>query len=147
MKSDLYQTFGKRLADSIMSGLPALSHAQFTLGDISTACSAPVTEMLMIYLPSASDDFESTTWKPFITTLSENAQGFVGAAGGYCTEIVEYQGEKGLSAYVAAIGWQSVDAHMAYRETEAFKGSIGSVRGQAKGLSVHHTSFTRVDKA
>lgn len=152
MRSDAYHPFTARLSSTIVDGTPDIHHVRFSLGDVSSACSAPVTEMLTIYLPSSKsapspDEFESSVWNPFITTLSRHAEGFVGHAGGHVVEEVECRGETGLRAYVAAIGWESVEKHMAYRETEAFKESIVGVRAKASGLSVHHTSFRRWDRA
>lgn len=38
------------------------------------------------------------------------------------------EGQKG-SVLVALIGWPSIDAHMKFRDTEAFKGAVDLLRG------------------
>ena len=72
--------------------------------------------------------------------ISENADGFKGSAGGWVIEDVEYKGKKG-KAYVSTIGWESVQAHMTFRETAAFKENIGLIREKPLGVEVHHTEF------
>ena len=55
-------------------------------------------------------------------------------------EDVEYEGKKG-KAYVGVLGWESVEAHMSFRETQAFKDIIHLLRDDPLGLEVHHTKF------
>lgn len=44
-----------------------------------------------------------------------------------------------------AIGWDSVNAHMAFRETEAFRELIPLLRGVAPVVEVHHVAFKKFD--
>ncbi len=44
-------------------------------------------------------------------------------------------------AYVLALGWDSVDAHMAFRETKEFTDAIVHVREKIKGAAMYHVKF------
>jgi hypothetical protein len=65
----------------------------------------------------------------------QKADGYLGYAVGITHETVEHEGVKGKAA-VLAIGWNSVDAHMAFRETQAFKDNIGLLRSESKKVTM-----------
>ena len=50
--------------------------------------------------------------------------------------------------YLLAVGWPSVEAHMAAKQTEAFAEGIKPVReamlGTAPGLGMRHVSFRKI---
>ncbi len=50
--------------------------------------------------------------------------GVLGAAAGLSHEELESEGVKGTAAMLL-IGWESVDAHMAFQRTQLFKDSVG----------------------
>lgn len=52
-------------------------------------------------------------------------------------EELELEGEK-CKAWAGFLGWASVEAHMRYRETEAFKGTIGRLREGTKAIKAYH---------
>lgn len=125
-------------------------HATFTPHPPSSSSSSaalgaphtPVTEVLTCYFESdengsKADGFESRFDK-FIASISGG--GFKGAARGWVVEEVEYKGEK-RRAFVGLVGWESVEAHMAFRETEAFRENIPLLRQEALGMELHHTRF------
>lgn len=138
--SPIYGPFAKHLM-TIVDGTLTMLHANFAphpptaaLGTIS-----PVTEVLTFYFEKENDGFDSKL-RQFIKVISENAEGFKAASGGWVIEDVEYKGKKG-KAYVAILGWESVKAHMNFRETQAFKENINIVRADPLGMEVHHTEF------
>lgn len=47
--------------------------------------------------------------------------------------------------FSAFVGWESVEAHMAFRKTELFGEIIGTMRGEQRGGEMWHTAFERVD--
>lgn len=50
------------------------------------------------------------------------------------------------TAYVAVIECESVERHLAFRETEAFKKVIDSLRKATTGAELHHVVFRQPDK-
>lgn len=107
----------------------------------SPVASAPVVEFLDAYVP-ANDDAAiyafDKAWTEFAKVLQDHAEGFKGWIGGWVVgEVPSDKVESGTARkYIAGIGWESIDAHMTYRETEAFKVTIKEVRNAAKALSV-----------
>jgi hypothetical protein len=89
--------------------------------------------------------FESI-WERFVDVISKNSSGYVGNTGGWVVEDLPFEDQPGKT-YVAVVGWESIQAHMAYRETQAFKDTIPELRGQMRGIAMHHTKFTKFDKA
>jgi len=141
-----YGPFMQKLGESVMAGMPNLHHVRFSASVVEVVV-APITEMLTLHLPAdvEKSSFESI-WERFIDITSKNSNGYLGNTGGWVVEDLAYDGQPG-KAYVAVIGWESIQAHMAYRETQAFKDIISEVRGVTTGRVVHHTKFTKFDKA
>lgn len=128
--------------ESVMDGAPDLYHFTPTVGNQTAAFSAPVNEIVTFYLP-----LDDTTFGPnmekFCDILLKHGEGMVGVVGGYSVEEVEHEkleGKKGKK-FLGAIGWQSVEAHMAYRETDAFKDNIQLLRTGPVAIEMHHTKL------
>ncbi|KAL2356236.1 hypothetical protein BJ546DRAFT_595358 [Cryomyces antarcticus] len=137
--SDAYGPFGKHLG-TIMSGGPELYHVKLTTPH-TTAFSAPVLELATFYFESESSDVEAA-FEKFAKVAAKSAEGLVGAASGWSIEEVEHSSLKGKGkARVLVAGWQSVDAHMKYRETQEFKESVPLLREKAKGAEMHHVEL------
>ena len=126
---------------TIVDGPFTMLHANLTPHPATAALgtASPVTEVLTAYFEKEDNDFAAKATQ-LTKAISENADGFKGAAGGWVIEDVEYEGKKG-KAYVAMIGWESVEAHMAFRETTAFKENIHLIREGPLGMELHHTEF------
>lgn len=120
-----------------MSGPVQMRHAEFR-APLATAAVAPIVELLTLYFPDHVDRINvDTTLVEFIQTLVDNAKGFVGYTTGWVAEELEHEKIEGKArAYAVAIGWESLEAHMAYRDTQTFKDNIVKVRAIAKGLTV-----------
>lgn len=128
-----------------------MHHVEFTphphSGAVETITSVQrsspgATEVATFYLdPSTSDSdaqaFEEALWQ-FMTEAVEKADGFTSTAGGWIVEEVEHEKAGGKAkGYFLLIGWQSVEKHMEFRDTEAFKG-VQRVRKFLKhGEGVH----------
>ncbi|CAD6573718.1 MAG: hypothetical protein ASARMPREDX12_006216 [Alectoria sarmentosa] len=138
--SPTYGPFAKHLM-TIVDGPLTMLHANFAPHPPTAALgtASPVTEVLTFYFEGENDGFDSKL-RQFIKVISDNAEGFKAASGGWVIEDVEYKGKKG-KAYVAILGWESVEAHMNFRETQTFKDSINIVRADPLGMEVHHTEF------
>lgn len=121
-------------------GSLTLNHINATPGLHVVAEKAPVVEMVLIYVSTSATDEVPGTLTRFLDILAKNAKGFVGTTHGWVVEELEKEGvDEKLKGYFAAIGWESVDAHLAFRDTEAFKEAIPLVRALAKGLRVVST--------
>lgn len=95
-----------------------------------------MTEVLTCYFAAKDDKFQKNA-EELISTVKENAEGFKAASGGWVIEDVEHEsigsGKKG-KAFVAVIGWESVEAHMKFRETQCFKDNIHLLREGPCGM-------------
>ena len=145
MAEPVYGPFGKHLM-SIVEGPLTMYHANLNPHPPSAAVSStssPVTECLTCYFSSQDPSFEKNFDK-FVAAVSEDAEGVKAAAGGWLVEDVEHEkigsGKKGR-AFVGFLGWESVEAHMKFRDTDAFNENIHLLREGPVALEVHHTVF------
>lgn len=147
MKSTEYAPMLEHLK-ALLSGAPSIYHFEFSSSGFISATSAPVTELATFYLDSKSSSFESNARKFEEAVEGGSVEGYLGSSSGWSVEEVEHEklgaGSKG-KAYMLAIGWQSKEAHMAFRETETFKNNIGLLREGPKGAEMHHVAFKGVD--
>lgn len=113
-----------------------------------------MTEIITVYLPSDYSESDQKTFedglKKLISAIENNADTYHGSAGGWAEEevaIPDANGEKG-KVYVCVIGWDSVEAHMAFRENQAFKDNRHHLRGakDLKAITVFHASHLLVTK-
>ena len=126
-----------------------MSHANFTPHPPSAAVSrAPVTERLTLFFPADISEVDKKTcdenFEKFLGILQEDAgTGFKAASLGWIVEDMKHEGIEGKAkAITGVIGWESVEAHMAFREHPAFKDNAGLLRGGGvKGSEVHHVKF------
>ena len=79
-------------------------------------------------------------WTTFRTPIEEHAEGYKSSSAGSIVEELEHEGEK-LKAFAVFIGWDSVSAHMKYRETQAFKDSIAAFRDGLKSIKMYHVTL------
>ena len=131
--------FGK-----ILDSPAQLHHANLDPHPPSAAVSSlrsPVTECLTLYFPTSFDRSRfNSNLAIFKKALEEKADGFRAVSAGWVVEELELEGGK-CQAWAAFVGWDSVDAHMKYRETEAFKGTIGGLREGTQAIKLHHAIF------
>jgi len=142
-----YKTFGEYLATHMMTAITAMSHVREPFqAEAPAALSAPITELLSVDL---AGDVDSAAFDErvaaFTATLKEQAAGLLALAGGWVVEERDVDGQKGRG-YEVAIGWESLEAHMAFRETQAFRDSVPPLIAFAKGRRVHHVKFTKYEK-
>lgn len=139
-------SYGPFLAgvSALIAAPPVLTHHAFPSAVPAVTTSAPVTELVSFYFPADynTSDF-AAPWDEFVRVAAENAKGLVGSSASWAEEEVEHsslKGEKG-KVFLALIAWESVDAHMAYRDTQAFKKSIVKLRNLVSGIEMHHVDF------
>lgn len=87
--------------------------------------------------------------KALIAVLEKEASTYRATAGGWVEEdlVIPGTNEK-AKAFVLLIGWTSVEAHMAFRETKAFAENVHFLRGakDLKKLEALHASLTEVTR-
>lgn len=131
----MVQRWGK-----ILDGDPEFLHIEFTnAGALTSALSAPVTELATFYMASYTSSFDKK-FQEFSTKV-QGTDGSLGLTYGWSLEDVVHDNfEEGKTgkAVMLAIGWQSIDAHMAFRETEKFKEVTKFMMDEPKGAEVHH---------
>jgi heme-degrading monooxygenase HmoA len=125
---------------SIIGGKPQIFHVDFKpSANLAKAFSAPVTEIATFY--HSGDPTDSYLDEAVSAAEGmDKVEGFLGAAMGISYEELEKDGHKG-KASVLVVGWQSKEAHMAFRETDGFKPVVTKLRGAAKVISMCHVAL------
>jgi len=120
---------------------------------LSSGGSPIVTEFLTIFFPeeysSADKEKYHSDVVKFRDIVADSAEGFKGAFGGWVVEkLDDPKDSEKRTAYSMLIGWTSVEAHMKYRETQAFKDYIYLLRGgkDLKGVTVCHVAAKELQK-
>ncbi|KAI0597774.1 Alpha/Beta hydrolase protein [Biscogniauxia sp. FL1348] len=115
-----------------------------------------VVEMVHMYFPPARRGAPDVAAAVAAFVAQVRAPGFAGEAawgwvvgsGGRDGEeaLLEYKGER-CAAFVLCLGWESVQAHLRFRDTEEFQKSIPLIRGieGLKGSGMEHVSFRKVE--
>lgn len=146
-KSSAYGPFKKQFG-TIMAGDLSMLHANMTPHNpVATLANGKTTELLSADFPADLSDADKkaceATINEVVPTMMSAAGGPSGYAAGFTIE-KDLPGEQDPSAkgmkLFSAIGWNSKDEHMAFRETATFKDNIGKLRGMPglKGLGVFH---------
>ena len=116
---------------------------------------APVIEFATFYSPDASflGNMRKFTGNLEAKRKEGLIDGFFGSSYGESVEdgVVKHSEQEDESAkeksgkvVTALIGWESKDKHLAFRETEIFKESIGLLRGNNRGAELFHVKFVAV---
>ncbi|KAK8023813.1 hypothetical protein PG993_011879 [Apiospora rasikravindrae] len=152
-KSDIYSPFFASLAP-LSTTAPSPYHVAFNPPATGVLDVAPAVEVLHLHFPA---DYGAEKQEVVLKTIgeffaiSEKAAGKEGMdllvgtpAVGWAVEEREFKEDKGR-VLVVMIGWKSVEAHMQYRDTDAFRESIGMIRGleAMKGISVYHVACAK----
>lgn len=141
MASSAYPPFLAHI-QPIMAAAPSIFHIDFQPSQnvLHNTLSAPITEIATFYFDSQPNSDWLANAAKAAEWLRKDAKGFSDIAYGITHEVVEYQGVKGKAA-VIAVGWESKEAHMAFRETETFAENIGLLRGDSKAVEMHHVAL------
>ena len=141
MNSPSYEPFKSGLASLIED--VHLYH--ITQPDIKLLGLAPVVEFAIFYdvEPTMLSNVEN-----FAAALEKGKpKGFHGIVYGEVMEKIVRPKDVGKedvkpgSAIVGMLGWDSKDAHLAFRETELFKKNIGLLRENNGGAEIGHVPF------
>lgn len=130
-----------------MDGPPTVYHVHFAPHSPASLLSVTlsgVLEHLIFYFEPGLGEAERAKWEKvytnFLHVIASYAEGFKGVAAGWIEEELQYEGNA-ATAFLAMLGWQSVEAHLAYRETKEFEESIGAIVEGCKERVVHHVKF------
>ncbi|KAH9884702.1 hypothetical protein F4778DRAFT_762304 [Xylariomycetidae sp. FL2044] len=155
-REDAYRPFLAKLA-GVFASPPSFFHAALSphppavLDNAEGRGESGVAELIQLYFGPADQDQDQVSAEEatsrgvqaFIDALAgARPEGFSGqSAAGWAIEELEYGGEM-CRCFVVCLGWDSVDAHMRFRDTEAFQKVIPLLRGLAgmKGVQVCHVS-------
>lgn len=114
---------------------------------------SPATEILTVYFPADYSESDSSKFvsdiKQLISVIEQNANTYKASAGGWVEEQLTIPGtSEKAKVYAALIGWTSMEDHLAFRETQAFKDNIHLLRKakDLKHITVVHYSGTQVNK-
>nr|POF15300.1 hypothetical protein CFP56_42189 [Quercus suber] len=126
----------------MVAGKGQMHHVDFKPDGAATKVfSAPVTEVATLYFDGKPPSDQLENMLKFVAKVEEGApEGFLGATAGLTHEEIEKDGVKGIGAMVT-VGWQSVDAHMKFRESQLFKDIIELLGKDHKAGDMHHTAF------
>ncbi|KAL8715853.1 MAG: hypothetical protein Q9220_000520 [cf. Caloplaca sp. 1 TL-2023] len=148
MGQPYYGPFCKHLL-SVVDGDMDIHHAQFFPHPASAAVGGPsaVTELVSHYFAADMSESDQTSFSDdvakFAKVLESKAEGFKGFAGGWVIEDLTHKEVEGKTKmWQSCIGWESIDAHMRFRETQAFKDNVDLLRPEStKATTLHHVSF------
>lgn len=139
--ADHYKPFVTKFK-SILSEDPQFHHVDFRPeGGLKASMGAPVTEVATFYFEGGPPDDAYESCAKFMD-IGKNEGGLQisGWSYGITHEEIERDGVKGKGA-VLTIGWDSVQAHMDFRQTQVFKDNISLLRLNSKTAEMHHTQF------
>ncbi|EXJ70199.1 uncharacterized protein A1O5_06267 [Cladophialophora psammophila CBS 110553] len=155
MNADAYRPFVERIG-TIVAGAAKAYHAQLRPHPPVAALSnttSPITEVVTMWFPNTypqkDQDNVTEDVENFISIFENHAHNYTASAAGWVDEEIDIPGmEERGKAYVLLVGWTSVEAHMQFRETQAFKDSIHFVMGakNLKKIEAVHVSLTEVTK-
>ncbi|KAG9238799.1 hypothetical protein BJ875DRAFT_449962 [Amylocarpus encephaloides] len=120
----LYQPFMKRVAPLIDN----LTMHHYHPSSPSLLASSPVVEIAILF--NTTPTYYSTNLTSFRDALRDSkSEGLTGVEIAEVLEELakEEGGDKGRTAMLF-VGWESVDAHMRFRESETFKNNIATLR-------------------
>ena len=107
------------------------------------ALESPATEVILTTFPADTSTEVKAAWEPAVPTLLREggaaSAGMRGDTGGWMAGGIPYSrapgpsgAEEGSTAWVHFVGWDSVAAHQAWRETDGFKEHVHLIRGKGE---------------
>lgn len=107
-------------------------------------------EQLTVYFDPGLTDADrgrwETVWSRFMGVMAAHAPGFHGVAAGWLVEAVQYDGQD-ATAFVALLGWDTVEMHRNFRATTDFQENVGPLRHGCKAMAMHHVVFQEAKRS
>ncbi|KAL9610992.1 MAG: hypothetical protein Q9167_004337 [Letrouitia subvulpina] len=141
-----YETMVKNIT-SILDSPVNITHTKFSPHPPSPAANSSVTEVVALYFPSTISDSEKSSFEESIQKFKkiceDHANGYKGFASGWVVEELEHEEMEGKAkVYQCLLGWESVEAHLAFRETQEFQDNIYLMRpSNRKAAKTHHKEY------
>ncbi|KAI0140655.1 hypothetical protein BJ166DRAFT_597882 [Pestalotiopsis sp. NC0098] len=106
---------------------------------------APIVEPVFFFFSNADPKWAKSIERSDQVT-KYTAKGYIGSAWGWAADGVHHTslGQAEGRCFVVISGWESVEAHEAFRKTDEFKNARGRARGLIKAVEWFHI---HVDKA
>ena len=145
-KSPAYGPFVKRLG-SLIDGQYRLQHTHIDPSSALAARRAPATEMVTCYFPASVGEAEQKKYMEGVAKLKglleEQAEGCRGVAAGWVEEELENEQVEGKKskAMLMMLGWDSVEAHMKFRDTKLFADNIHYLLDGPAAMEFHHVTL------
>jgi hypothetical protein len=147
--SRVFKSFVAKIAD----GDPTVYHASMAPHPASIALSnksSPVTEWLTLYTSatdtSAQERLEHDS-KELVKIIEKHGEGYIGSAAGWVVEELPLPHDPNTKskAWVTAIGWQSIEHHHTYTNTQQDKYQhLLDGATYLQGMTVCHVSCVEV---
>ncbi|EME42047.1 hypothetical protein DOTSEDRAFT_72969 [Dothistroma septosporum NZE10] len=140
----------KAVAESIstiFSGPGYMHHTDFEPYDqLAKAVSCPITEIATFYFDDEPPDGYLKRFRKFCeAAMKEEGPRPLAAAAGITHEEVEHEDVKG-NAVVFVAGWNSIEAHGRFRESEVFRKHMPGLMDGAEKSQTVHISFRKVQE-
>lgn len=138
------------LADGDLTVWHANFAAHAPSASLLAGFAAPATEVVGFYFSASVSDSEKSSFESnldkFVKVMEEKAKGYRGAIGGWVIEEVEHPEIEGKAKLWQTMArWDSVEAHMAFRETDDFKNNVHLLRPEfIKAVTMHHCRFQTI---
>lgn len=105
---------------------------------------APVTEIATFYFNDEPPEGYLDQFQDFLQAASkESGTRPIASAVGQTHEEVEYEDVKG-NAVVLLVGWESIEAHQAFRDCRTYHEYMPKLRDGMEKLHVHHVALRKV---
>ncbi|KAL8763499.1 MAG: hypothetical protein Q9184_000711 [Pyrenodesmia sp. 2 TL-2023] len=147
-----YALFAKHMM-SILDGPMDVYHANLTVHPPSSSLNpdaASVVEVVGQYFSTGLSDSDKLSFESnldqFAKVLEDEARGYRGFLGGWVVEELDHPEVEGKAKlWQSVIGWESVEAHMTFRETEAFKSNVHLMQPDSnKAWTMQHFRFKTI---
>lgn len=133
------ENFGK-----LLDGPANIYHANLSPHPPAPATASsrsPVTECLTLYHPIDADTAAfDERWSACRSMFEQHAEGYKASSTGWVIEELEYENEK-CKAFAIFLGWESVEAHIKFRDTDHFKKWIVPLGEGLKGITACHATM------
>ncbi|EXJ75360.1 uncharacterized protein A1O5_02056 [Cladophialophora psammophila CBS 110553] len=129
---------GRAALQPILNGAPSVLHAQFASRADEIVATSPVMEVAYFFSaqPAIEKGFEK------VSSVLAKSTGFRASSSGLTIEdIGENPGDEKHKAFVALIGWDSVEAHMQAIQTKEAVDSAPHLTNHFGTVQMHHTRF------
>ncbi|GAB7337490.1 hypothetical protein MBLNU457_g2819t1 [Dothideomycetes sp. NU457] len=138
-ESSDHETFIESLS-IMLAGRPTSYRVQFVLR-VESWFMAPVIEIVEARFQEMTAELGNDA-EIFFDAVEESEAGFVSWTMGWTYEDVEHEELDGKGKILMlVIGWESVDAHMKARETDAFKNTIRGLKRHIKSMAAFHVAL------